>query len=281
MNENLHASAALPPPLAMPNPDNSVVDSTLGHTLDHAKDSLVNTQGTANVDRDEVAKFDAIAARWWDTQGEFAPLHRLNPVRTGYVAQRVALSGRKVLDVGCGGGLLAEALARHGALVTAIDMSSAAIDVAELHALSEGLTIDYRCCAVESLVHEHEQRYDVVTCMEMLEHVPDPTLVIKALGRLVKPGGSVFVSTLNRNWRSFATAIVGAEYLIGLVPRGTHDYARFIRPSELARTAREADLTLLDLTGMQPIGLGQSFRLSRDVGVNYLAHLSRPGTVSL
>ena len=232
-----------------------------------------------NVDAAEIAKFDALAQRWWDPRGEFAPLHKLNPLRTGYVRERAALAGRAVLDVGCGGGLLAEALAREGARVTALDLSPAAIEVAELHALGEGLSIDYRCVAVETLLPAAAGGYDVVTCMEMLEHVPDPAAVLDALAQLVRPGGDVFVSTLSRNARSFAMAIVAAEYVLRLLPRGTHEYARFINPSELARAARAAGLELVDLTGIEPVFGTHEFRLGRDVRVNYLAHLRRPDTL--
>lgn len=233
----------------------------------------------ANADPAEIARFDALAQRWWDTGGEFAALHRLNPLRTDYVAARVPLAGRRVLDVGCGGGLLAEALARRGAAVTAIDLSPGALEVASLHALEQGLPIDYRCIAAEALAATQPGSFDVVTCMEMLEHVPDPASALGALGTLVRPGGAVFVSTLNRTPRSFAFAIVAAEYLLGLVPRGTHDYAHFIRPSELARAAREAGLELRDLTGIEALRAGQAFRLGPDVSVNYLVHLARPGAV--
>jgi len=234
--------------------------------------------GHANVDPGEIAKFDALAQRWWDPAGEFAPLHRLNPLRTGYVAARAALPGARVLDVGCGGGLLAESLARLGARVTALDLSPAAIEVAELHALDQGLSIDYRQCAVETLLPEHAASFDVVTCMEMLEHVPEPAAILESLAALVRPGGSVFVSTLSRNFRSFALAIVAAEYVLGLVPRGTHEYARFINPAELARAARECGLDLRDLTGIEPVLGTHDFRLGRDVRVNYLAHLARPAS---
>jgi 2-polyprenyl-6-hydroxyphenyl methylase/3-demethylubiquinone-9 3-methyltransferase len=236
----------------------------------------VTSPARDNADAGEIAKFDALAQRWWDPAGEFAPLHRLNPLRTAYVAARAPLAGARVLDVGCGGGLLAESLARAGAAVTAVDLSPAAIEVAELHALDGGLAIDYRCCAAESLLDTRAGHYDVVTCMEMLEHVPEPAAVLVTLARLVRPGGQVFVSTLSRNARSFALAIVAAEYVLGLVPRGTHEYARFINPSELARAARAADLDLRDLTGIEPVLGTREFRLGRDVRVNYIAHLTRP-----
>ncbi len=236
----------------------------------------MSTEHAANVDAGEIAKFDAIAQRWWDPAGEFAPLHRLNPLRAGYVAGRVALDGARVLDVGCGGGLLAEALARQGAKVSGIDLSPAAIEVAELHALAEGLDLRYRCVDVASLTGTERDRYDVVTCMELIEHVPDPAALLASLAAVVRPGGTVFVSTLNRTARSFGLAIVAAEYLLGMVPRGTHDYARFIRPSELARAARAVGLELTDLTGIEPVLPGRDFRLGGDVSVNYVATFVRP-----
>ncbi len=231
---------------------------------------------TASVDPAEIQKFDALAGRFWDPEGEFGPLHRLNPVRLAYVAERVPLAGRAVLDVGCGGGILAEALARAGAEVTGIDLSRAALATAELHALESGLAVRYRLASAEALAAERPGAYDVVTCMEMLEHVPDPAAVVAALARLVRPGGSVFVSTLNRTLRAFLFAIVGAEYVARLLPRGTHEYARFIRPSELARAARAAGLTLRDLAGLGYEPVSRSFRLERGVAVNYLAQLVRP-----
>jgi 2-polyprenyl-6-hydroxyphenyl methylase / 3-demethylubiquinone-9 3-methyltransferase len=231
---------------------------------------------SANADPLELAKFDGLAERWWDPQGEFAALHRLNPLRLEYVKARSPLAGRKVLDVGCGGGILAESLARAGAIVTAIDLAAGPLAVAELHAAAEGLAIDYRRCAAEALAAEQPGAFPVVTCMELLEHVPDPARLVAALAALVAPGGSVYVSTLNRNAKSFAFAILGAEYLLGLLPRGTHRYARFIRPSELARDARAAGLELVDIAGMSAGPGARHFRLTRDPSVNYLAQLARP-----
>jgi len=228
-----------------------------------------------NADRAELAKFDAIAAHFWDPHGAFRPLHLLNPVRTQFVAERTALAGRRVLDVGCGGGLLAEALARAGAEVTAIDLAPGMIEVARLHAAESALRIDYRVAAAEELARAMPQQFDVLTCMEMLEHVPEPAAMIATLARLVRPGGAVFVSTLNRNLRSFLLAIVGAEYLFGLIPRGTHEYERLIRPAELARWARAAGLTLRELAGIDFNPFTARVALSRDVAVNYLAHLER------
>ena len=230
----------------------------------------------ASVDAAEIHKFDALAGRFWDPAGEFGALHRLNPVRLGYVADRVPLAAAELLDVGCGGGILAEALARAGARVTGIDLSAAALATAELHALESGVAVRYRLASAEALAADEGARYDVVTCMEMLEHVPDPASVVGALASLVRPGGSVFVSTLNRTPAAFLLAIVGAEYLARLLPRGTHEYARFIRPSELARAARAAGLELVHLAGLGYDPLARAFRLEAGVRVNYLAHFKRP-----
>jgi 2-polyprenyl-6-hydroxyphenyl methylase/3-demethylubiquinone-9 3-methyltransferase len=228
-----------------------------------------------NADGAELAKFDAIAARFWDPAGEFRPLHLLNPVRTDFIAQRAELKDRRVLDVGCGGGLLAEALAARGARVTGIDLAPGMIEVAQLHARASALTIDYRIAAAEELAASDTARFDVVTCMEMLEHVPDPMATTAALAALLCPGGALFVSTINRNARSFLLAIVGAEYLLGLIPRGTHQYERLIRPSELARWARSAHLQVREFAGIHFNPLTARVRLSGDVAVNYLAHLER------
>ncbi len=228
-----------------------------------------------NADSAELAKFEASAAAFWDSHGEFAPLHLLNPLRTQFIAQRTALAGRRVLDVGCGGGLLAEALARAGARVTAIDLAPAMIEVARLHAAESALAVDYRLIAAEELAAAEPAAFDVVTCMEMLEHVPDPAAMTATLARLLRPGGALFVSTINRNLRSFLLAIVGAEYLLGLIPRGTHEYERLIRPAELARWARAAGLTLNALVGVELNPFTRRVALTRDVAVNYLAHFQR------
>jgi 2-polyprenyl-6-hydroxyphenyl methylase / 3-demethylubiquinone-9 3-methyltransferase len=241
------------------------LSSATPNTLDAAR----------NADGAELAKFDALAARFWDPQGEFRPLHLLNPVRTEFIAARASLRGARVLDVGCGGGLLAEALARLGAEVTAIDLAPGMIEVARLHARETGLAIDYRVLAAEELAHEAPRYFDVVTCMEMLEHVPDPAAMTATLAALLKPGGSAFVSTLNRNLRSFLLAIVAGEYLLGLIPRGTHEYERLIRPAELAAWARSAGLTLEELAGIDFNPLTARAALCADVSVNYLAHLKR------
>ena len=230
---------------------------------------------TANADSSELGKFDALASRFWDTGGEFGPLHLLNPVRARFVAERAKLSGARVLDVGCGGGLLAEALARAGAQVTAIDLAPGMIEVARLHALEQKLEIDYRVVAAEAVAVADPAGFDVVTCMEMLEHVPEPEKMVATLASLVKPGGAVFVSTLNRNLKSFLMAIVGAEYILKLIPRGTHEYERLIRPNELARWARTADLSLRELAGIELNPFTRHCKLTRNVDVNYLAHLER------
>jgi 2-polyprenyl-6-hydroxyphenyl methylase/3-demethylubiquinone-9 3-methyltransferase len=228
-----------------------------------------------NADPAELAKFSALAQSWWDPKGPSRPLHELNPLRLQYVARVVALRGKPVLDVGCGGGILSEAMARAGAQVLGIDLSQAVLDVAELHALESQVSVDYRAIAAEELAQERPAAFDLVTCMEMLEHVPDPAASIKALATLVKPGGDVIVSTLNRNPLAFAVAIVGAEYIARVLPRGTHEYLKFIRPSELARWGRHAGLELRDLTGITYNPLTRAFRLSPNTGVNYLAHFTR------
>ena len=228
-----------------------------------------------NADSAELAKFEASASGFWDSHGEFAPLHLLNPVRTQFIAQRTALAGRRVLDVGCGGGLLAEALARAGARVTAIDLAPAMIEVARLHAAESALAVDYRLIAAEEVAAAEPAAFDVVTCMEMLEHVPDPAAMTATLARALRPGGALFVSTINRNLKSFLLAIVGAEYLLGLIPRGTHEYERLIRPAELARWARAAGLTLETLAGIELNPFTGRVALSRSVAVNYLAHFQR------
>lgn len=229
--------------------------------------------GGTGADPIEIAKFDDLAHRFWDERGEFKPLHHLNPVRVQFVADRAVLDGRRVLDVGCGGGLLCEALAARGAQVTGIDLAPAMIEVAQLHAIEGALAIDYRCVPAEALFAEG-RRYEVVTCMEMLEHVPDPAATLRTLAGLLAPGGQLFVSTLNRNLKSFALAIVAAEHLTRLIPRGTHEYERFIRPSELARSARAAGLQLRDLRGLEYDPLSGKASLSGDVAVNYLAHFA-------
>ena len=223
----------------------------------------------------EIAKFEAAAHRFWDVDGEFKPLHKLNPVRARYVQERCTLAGARVLDVGCGGGLLAESLARAQARVTAIDLAPTMVETARLHALDSGLEIDYRVDSAEMLLGSHAGKFDVLTCMEMLEHVPDPAATMTVLARLVRPGGDVFVSTINRNLKSFALAIIGAEYLAGLVPRGTHEYDRLLKPSEIARFARVAGLDVVDIAGLHYDPVREQCSLTTDPSVNYLMHLKR------
>jgi 2-polyprenyl-6-hydroxyphenyl methylase/3-demethylubiquinone-9 3-methyltransferase len=238
-------------------------------------ESSNSSRHSPNSDAAEIAKFEAAAHRFWDVDGEFKALHKLNPVRARYVAERVSLDGARVLDVGCGGGLLAESLARAGATVTAIDLAPSMVDTARMHALDSGLTIDYRVDSAESLVNAHAGKFDVLTCMEMLEHVPDPAATLAVFGRLVRAGGDVFISTINRNLKSFALAIVGAEYLARLVPRGTHEYDRLLKPSEVARFARAAGLEVADIGGLSYDPLREQCSLTRDPSVNYLMHLTR------
>jgi 2-polyprenyl-6-hydroxyphenyl methylase/3-demethylubiquinone-9 3-methyltransferase len=224
-----------------------------------------------NVDAQELAKFSEMAHRWWDTESEFRPLHQINPLRLDWIDERAALRGKAVLDVGCGGGILAESMARRGAQVTGIDLATKPLGVARLHALESGVdNVQYREIATEALAAESPAAFDVVTCMEMLEHVPDPASAVQACATLAKPGGWVFFSTLNRNPKAFAFAILGAEYVLRLLPRGTHEYARFIRPSELARWCREAGLSLQDTRGLQYNPLTRRYWLSDDTSVNYL-----------
>lgn len=234
-----------------------------------------NVHSSPGGDPAEIAKFDAVAHRFWDVDGEFKPLHKLNPVRARYVQERCALADARVLDVGCGGGLLAESLARARAQVTAIDLAPAMVETARLHALDSGLAIDYRVDSAEALAGAHAGKFDVLTCMEMLEHVPDPASTVAVFAKLVRPGGDVFLSTINRNLKSFAMAIVGAEYLARLVPRGTHEYDRLLKPSEIARFARAAGLEVLDISGLQYDPLREQCSLTTDPSVNYLMHLRR------
>ncbi|KFN48020.1 hypothetical protein N790_06890 [Arenimonas malthae CC-JY-1] len=225
----------------------------------------------ANASQAELDKFGALASRWWDPQGPQRPLHELNPARLGYVRDRAALAGARVLDVGCGGGLLSEALAGEGAQVTALDLAPELIDVARLHLLESGRKVDYRLQSVESLAQEMPGAFDAITCMEMLEHVPDPGAVLQACATLLKPGGKLFLSTLNRTPAAFAVAIVGAEYLARLLPKGTHDYKQFIRPSELAGWLRAAGLRLDDVSGLAYDPLRRKAWVGGPTAVNYLA----------
>ena len=230
-----------------------------------------------NVDRAEIAKFEALASRWWDRNSEFKPLHEINPLRMGFIDARVNLAGRKVLDVGCGGGILAEAMAHRGAVVTGIDMGEAPLAVARLHLLESGLDIDYRHASAEDFAAANPGRFSVITCLEMLEHVPDPLSVLRACHTMLEPGGHLFLSTINRNPKAYLLAILGAEYVLGLLPRGTHDYKKFIRPSELSAMARQAGFTLQKMTGMTYNPLTRRYRLvADDVDVNYIVALRRP-----
>lgn len=231
---------------------------------------------STNFDQVELDKFAALANRWWDVDGPQKPLHALNPVRLQYVAQRVPLRGARVLDIGCGGGLLSEALAKEGADVTAIDLAPELVKVARLHSLESGVTVDYRVQAAEELAAEQPGSFDVVTCMEMLEHVPDPGAIIAACHRLLKPGGQLFLSTVNRTPAAFAVAIVGAEYVARLLPKGTHHYQDFIKPAELGKWLREADLSLRDVSGMAYEPWRNRARLSTRTDINYLAHAVKP-----
>ena len=232
-----------------------------GHHADHSQ----------NVDHAEISKFEELASRWWDPHSEFKPLHEINPLRLDYVDRTVGLAGKEVLDVGCGGGILSESMAVRGAKVTGIDLGELPLRVAELHTLETGVEVTYRRVAVEVLAEERPASFDTVTCMEMLEHVPDPGSVVAACARLVRPGGYVLFSTLNRNPKSYALAIIGAEYILGMLPRGTHDFARFIRPAELDAWIRAAGLRTSDVIGMTYNPLTRIYRLNkRDLDVNYL-----------
>ncbi len=229
-----------------------------------------------NIDQAELDKFGALASRWWDPESEFKPLHAINPLRLGFILEKTALKGKKIVDVGCGGGILSESLAQQGADVTGIDMSEAPLNVAKLHLYESELEVNYRQVTAEQLAEEQAGQYDVVTCMEMLEHVPDPASVVDACQRLVKPGGWVFFSTINRNPKSYLFAIVGAEYILNLLPKGTHDYARFIRPSELSRWLRQSELELDSIMGMGYNPLLAQYFLSQDTSVNYLMATQKP-----
>ena len=231
----------------------------------------------ANVDTAEIAKFEALASRWWDKNSEFKPLHDINPLRANYIDLRAPVAEKKIVDVGCGGGILAESLALRGATVTGIDMGAAPLKVARLHALESGVEVDYRRIPAEQLATDEAGQYDIVTCMEMLEHVPDPGSIIQACATLVKPGGQLFFSTINRNPKAYAFAILGAEYLLKMLPKGTHEYKKFIRPSELSHWLRAADLELIDISGMSYNPLTKVYKINPgDVSVNYLVHAIKP-----
>ena len=229
-----------------------------------------------NVDPQELEKFGQLAHRWWDPDSEFRPLHEINPLRLGWIDQHCALAGKRVLDVGCGGGILSESMAARGADVTGIDLSDKALKVAQLHLLESGARVAYRKIAVEELAREEQHGYDVVTCMEVLEHVPDPASQVHACAALLKPGGHAFFATINRNPKSFLFAIVGAEYVLRLLPRGTHEYEKLIKPSELARYCRDAGLEVRDLVGMTYNPFTKVYALGRDTDVNYMLQATKP-----
>ena len=230
---------------------------------------------TMNLDTQEIAKFSKSAEHWWDVDSDFRPLHDINPVRLDWINRAAPLRGLRVLDVGCGGGLLSEGLAALGAKVTGLDMSEQSLDVARLHALESGYKIDYHHIAAEDFALQHAAKFDIVTCLEMLEHVPDPSSAVEACSSLLKPGGHVFFSTINRNPKAYLMAVVGAEYVLRLLPRGTHDYAKFIRPAELANYCREAELVVNEIVGMRYDPFQRKAEITEDTGVNYLLRASR------
>ncbi len=232
-------------------------------------------QNHANFDAAELSKFSELAHKWWDKTSEFKPLHEINPLRLNYMNDLVLLKGKTVLDVGCGGGILSESMAEKGAQVTGIDLGEKALKVAQLHSLESGVAVDYQLISAEDFAANNPEKFDVVTCLEMLEHVPDPASVIAACAKLVKPGGHVFFSTINRNPKAYLFAVIGAEYVLNMLPRGTHDYAKFIKPSELASWARVAGLLLENKTGMRYNPITQTYSLGADISVNYLMHFSK------
>lgn len=232
----------------------------------------METQQQLNVDPAELQKFSSLAHRWWDKNSEFKPLHEINPLRLGFIDQCAGLQGKRVLDVGCGGGILSESMAQKGAEVTGIDLGDKALKVARLHSLESGVSVNYRLVSVEELADEAPESFDIVTCMEMLEHVPDPDAVVQACAKLVKPGGHVFFSTINRNPKSYLFAVIGAEYILNLLPRGTHEYEKFIKPSELSASIRRSGLTVSGLKGMSYNPITKIYGLTDDVSVNYLVH---------
>lgn len=232
-------------------------------------------QQSTNADPSEVRKFSDLAHRWWDPNSEFKPLHDINPLRLNWIDQAIGLNGKKVIDIGCGGGILSESMAAKGAQVTGIDLSDKALSVAKLHLLESGQTVDYRHIAAETMAAEHPAGFDTVTCLEMLEHVPDPAQTVQACATLAKPGGDVFLSTINRNPKAYLLAVIGAEYILNMLPKGTHDYAKFIKPAELVRMARDAGLDLVSMIGMSYNPLTKVYSLGNDTSVNYLIHLRR------
>jgi len=232
---------------------------------------------TRNVDSQEIDKFAELASRWWDPAGEFRPLHDINPLRLDYIEQHSqSLAGKKVLDIGCGGGILAEGMAKRGARVIGIDLGEAQLEVAKMHLMESGLEVGYQKISAEELAKLSPGTFDVITCMEMLEHVPDPASIIKSCRELAKPGADIFFSTINRNPKSYLFAIIGAEYLLQILPKGTHDYKKFIKPSELDGWIRDAGLTTMDITGMTYSPFGKNYYLGKDIAVNYLAYTQKP-----
>jgi 2-polyprenyl-6-hydroxyphenyl methylase / 3-demethylubiquinone-9 3-methyltransferase len=230
------------------------------------------TVSSLNVDAAELQKFASLAHRWWDPNSEFKPLHEINPLRLDYVDRIAGLAGKRVLDVGCGGGILSESMAGRGAEVTGIDLGEKALKVAQLHKLESGVDVSYQLISVEALAEQQPESFDLVTCMEMLEHVPDPAEIVRACAKLVRPGGSVFFSTLNRNPKSYLYAVIGAEYVLNMLPKGTHEYGKFIKPSELSAWCRQAGLDIKGMVGMSYSPLSKRYSLNADVSVNYLMH---------
>jgi len=235
----------------------------------------VNLHAMLNADQNELDKFSQLAHRWWDPNSEFKPLHEINPLRLEWIDQHCSISGKKILDIGCGGGILSESMAKRGAVVTGIDLSDKALGVARLHLLESGNSVDYRKISAEELAEQAACSYDIVTCMEMLEHVPNPASTISACAALVKPGGHVFFSTINRNAKAYVLAVIGAEYVLKMLPKGTHDYAKFIKPSELSRWAKSVGLEPDELIGMTYNPFSKTYSLGRDTDVNYLLHTTR------
>jgi 2-polyprenyl-6-hydroxyphenyl methylase/3-demethylubiquinone-9 3-methyltransferase len=239
-------------------------------------DKTETTPGNANIDSAEIAKFEAIANRWWDQESEFKPLHEINPLRLNFIDKIAGISGKRVLDVGCGGGILSESMARRGANVLGIDLGDTPLNVAKLHALEAGVTIEYQKISTEDLARQmadnKSELFDVITCMEMLEHVPDPASIIASCATMLKPGGHLFLSTINRNAKAYLFAVVGAEYILNMLPRGTHEYSKFIRPSELAGWARKADLDVQEIIGLVYNPLTKRYKLDKDIDVNYMVH---------
>jgi len=234
------------------------------------------TTATTNVDPSEIAKFERMASRWWDLEGDFKPLHEINPLRANFIDERATVAGKQLLDIGCGGGILCEAMAQRGATVTGIDMGQAPLEVAKLHRLESALDIDYQQNTAEAFADAHPEQFDVVCCLEMLEHVPDPSAIIRACAELTRPGGDIFFSTINRNPKSYLFAILGAEYILKMLPKGTHEYKKFIRPSELCQWVRQAGLQLGDMTGMTYNPITKHYRLNpKDIDVNYIIHAKK------